>query len=68
MKVDDLFAFKRVAAPQISPDGKTVVYQVTTVDLKENKSTTALWLAPTDGRAAPKQLTDPKGKKDMNPR
>jgi len=68
MKVDDLFAFKRVAAPQISPDGKTVVYQVTTVDLEKNKSSTALWLAPADGKAAPKPLTDPKGKRDANPR
>lgn len=68
MKVQDLFAFKRVASPQVSPDGKTVVYQVTTVDLVANKSSTALWLAPTDGKAEPKQLTDPKGKKDMNPR
>src|SRR4051812_35931709 len=68
MKVDDLFAFKRVAAPQISPDGKTVVYQVATVDLEKNKSSTALWLAPVDGKAAPKQLTDPKGKRDTNPR
>ena len=41
MKVDDLFTFKRVAAPQISPDGKPVAYQVTTVDLEENKTTTA---------------------------
>ncbi len=68
MKVDDLFAFKRAAAPQISPDGKTVVYQVTTVDLAANKSSTALWLAPADGKAEPKQITDPKGKKDTNPR
>ena len=68
MKVDDLFAFKRAAAPQISPDGKAVVYQVTTVDLQANKSSTALWLAPADGKAEPKPLTDPKGKKDMNPR
>ncbi|MDY3555090.1 S9 family peptidase [Gemmata sp. JC717] len=68
MKVQDLFAFKRVASPQISPDGKAVVYQVTTVDLGANKSSTALWLAPTDGKTEPKQITDPKGKKDMNPR
>ncbi|MBN9118439.1 MAG: S9 family peptidase [Planctomycetes bacterium] len=68
MKVEDLFAFKRVGAPQISPDGKTVVYQVTDVDLEKNKSTTALWVAPADGTGAPKQLTDPKGKRDANPR
>lgn len=68
MKVADLFALKRVASPQLSPDGKTVVYQVTTVDLAGNKSSSALWLAPTDGKTEPKPLTDPKGKKDMNPR
>ncbi|MFO0801670.1 MAG: S9 family peptidase [Gemmataceae bacterium] len=68
MQVEDLFKFKRVAAPQISPDGKQVVYQVTTVSLEENKSTTALWLAATDGKTPPKALTDPKGKKDLSPR
>ena len=68
MKVEDLFAFKRLGAPQVSPDGKSVVYQVGTVSLEENKTTTALWLAPTDGKAAPKQITDPKGKRDANPR
>ena len=59
MKVDDLFAFKRVADPQISPDGKSVVYQVGTVDLEANKTSTNLWLAATDGKTPPRQLTDP---------
>jgi dipeptidyl aminopeptidase/acylaminoacyl peptidase len=68
MQVEDLFKFKRVAAPDISPDGKQVVYQVGTVSLEENKTTTALWVAATDGKTPPKQLTDPKGKKDGNPR
>ena len=68
MTVDDLFKFKRVAAPQISPDGKEVVYQVTTVDLEANKTSTALWVAATDGKTPPKQVTQPEGKKDTNPR
>jgi len=68
LKIEDMFAFKRVAAPQISPDGKHVVYQLTSVSLKDNKSTTALWLAATDGKTPAKQLTDPKGKKDTSPR
>ena len=67
MTVEDLYKFQRVAAPQISPDGKTVVYQVSTVDLARNKSSSALWIAPTDGKGQPKQLTDPQGKKDSNP-
>ena len=68
MQVDDLFKFKRVASPRISPDGKLVVYQLTTVSLEANKSSTALWVAATDGKTPPKQLLDPAGKKDTNPR
>ncbi len=68
MKIEDLYKFKRVSAPQISPDGKVVVYQVSTVDFDANKSSTALWIAATDGKTPPKQLTDPKGKKDTSPR
>ena len=67
MEIADLFRFKRVADPQISPDGKQVVYQVTSVNLDENKSTTALWLAATDGKTPPRQLTNP-SKADRHPR
>src|SRR5262249_13898297 len=63
----DFFAVKRVAAPQISPDGKHVVYQVTSVDLEKNTSSTALWVAATDGKNTPKQLS-PKDMKAANPR
>jgi dipeptidyl aminopeptidase/acylaminoacyl peptidase len=68
MKLDDMFAFKRIGAPQISPDGKHVAYQAGTVSLKDNKTTTAIWVAATDGKTPPKQLLDPKGKKDLSPR
>jgi len=68
MTVEDLFKMKRVAAPQISPNGKSVAYQVTTVDLENNKTSAALWVAATDGKTPPKQLADPKGKKDTAPR
>src|ERR1700712_1467879 len=68
MQIDDLFKLKRIADPQISPNGKLVVYQVTTVDLEGNKTSTALWLAATDGKTPPKQFTNPQGKKDTHPR
>ena len=67
MTLDDFFAVKRVAAPQISPDGKHVAYQVTEVDLAKNKTHTALWVTTTDGKGAPKQLT-PKDMKGASPR
>lgn len=67
MTLDDMFKFKRVADPQINPDGKQVVYQVTTVDLDANKTSTALWIAATDGKSSPRQLTN-SGKRDAHPR
>jgi dipeptidyl aminopeptidase/acylaminoacyl peptidase len=67
MTVDDLFRFQRVADPAVSPDGKAVAYGVTTVLLKENRTTSAIWLAPTEGAGTPRQLTSG-AKKDRHPR
>jgi dipeptidyl aminopeptidase/acylaminoacyl peptidase len=68
MTIDDLFKFKRVADPEISPDGKWVVYAVTTVtDAAANKTQSNLWLAPADGSGPPRQLTTT-DKKDRHPR
>jgi dipeptidyl aminopeptidase/acylaminoacyl peptidase len=68
MNVDDLFRFRRVSDPQISPDGKQVVYVVGTVDMDANKIPSSLWLAPADGKTTPRQLTNAPGKKDSHPR
>ncbi len=68
MQIDDLFRFKRVADPQLSPDGKLVAYQVTTVDLEGNKTSTAIWVAAADGQTPPRQVTNPDGKSDKHPR
>lgn len=67
MTVEDLYKFKRVADPQISPDGKQVIYQVTDVNLDANKTSTSLWIAATDGSSSPRQLTT-SGKRDAHPR
>src|SRR2546422_537997 len=67
MKLDDMFKFKRVSDPQISPDGKTVAYVVADVDLDGNKTSSAIWLAATDGSTPPRPLTT-SGKKDRHPR
>jgi dipeptidyl aminopeptidase/acylaminoacyl peptidase len=66
IKVEDLFKFQRVGDPQISPDGKLVVYTLGTVDLKANKTATHLWIVPTAG-GEPRQLTS-SGKRDAHPR
>src|SRR5262249_19301396 len=50
MKLDDLFAFERLSEPQVSPDGKHVVYVAAKVDLSANKTSSSLWLAPASGK------------------
>jgi dipeptidyl aminopeptidase/acylaminoacyl peptidase len=67
MEIQDLFRLKRVADPQISPDGKLVVYQATTVSLETNNSATNLWIAAADGKTPPRQLTTTT-KADQHPR
>lgn len=68
MTVDDLFRFQRVSDPQVSPDGRQVVYVVSVItDPAKNKSHSNLWLADTDGKSPPRQLTST-DKKDRHPR
>ncbi len=66
MTIDDLFKFKRLSDPRISPDGRWVVYVVGSVDLAGNRTSSSLWLAPTKG-GEPKPLTNTT-KKDRSPR
>src|SRR5262245_59963201 len=66
IEIDDLYRFKRVSDPQISPDGKHVAYVVGAVDLEKNSSSSSLWLAPT-GKGEPRRLTQ-SPKKDSHPR
>lgn len=68
MTVDDLFRFQRVSDPQVSPDGRYVVYVVGQPDMERNTVLSSLWLARTDGKAPPRQLTNAPGKKDRHPR
>jgi dipeptidyl aminopeptidase/acylaminoacyl peptidase len=68
MTIDDLYKFQRVSDPQISPDGTQVVYVVGTItDPAKNKSKSNLWLAATDAKTPPRQLTTT-DKKDSHPR
>lgn len=66
MTIDDLLAVKTVGDPQISPDGKLVVYVVSEIDRATDKSSSDLWLAPVDG-GEPRRLTTAPGK-DEGPR
>ncbi len=52
----DLWAMKRLGAPALAPDGKTVVFTVQEWSVDKNKSTTSLWLVNTAGET-PRRLT-----------
>jgi len=53
----DLFAFRWVASPQISPDGRQVAYVLVTVTTKHDSYETSLWLVATDGASPPRRIT-----------
>lgn len=50
LKLDDLARFRTVGDPQISPDGQVIAYTVSTIDAKEDKSNTHIWLVGYDGK------------------
>ncbi len=54
--IDDLLAVKTVNDPQVSPDGKHVVYVVSEIDHATEKSNSDLWVVPTSG-GEPRRLT-----------
>src|SRR3712207_5282597 len=58
ISLNDFFAIQRVVDPQISPDGKHVVYGVGRVDMDSNRVLTHFWIAPTDRQKPPYQLTN----------
>ena len=54
MKVDDLLGAVRVGDPQLSPDGRTVLFVRTTTDIGTGKRNSDIWLVPADGSAQPR--------------
>src|SRR5580692_1369844 len=43
---DDMMKLKRVGDPQVSPDGKWVIFSVVDVDLEANTKTPHVWIVP----------------------
>ncbi len=61
----DLFAFKWIADPQISPDGSQVAYVQVTVDEKGDRYQTSIWSVSTNGGVS-RRITN--GPADSSPR
>src|SRR5215216_3057382 len=49
LKLDDMFRFRNVSDPQISPDGQFVAYVVGATNAKEDKSNSHVWMVNIDG-------------------
>ncbi|HST51264.1 MAG TPA: prolyl oligopeptidase family serine peptidase [Pyrinomonadaceae bacterium] len=54
---EDYFAFEFASDPRVSPDGRLVAYVLTTVDQKQNRRLSQIWVAPVDGSSAPRPFT-----------
>jgi len=55
---EDMSAMRRIGAPRVSPDGKWVAYDASTIDLAGNKRLSAVYIVPADGSAPSKKVTD----------
>jgi dipeptidyl aminopeptidase/acylaminoacyl peptidase len=49
---ESFIALKNVGDPQLSPDGATVAFTVSTPSLEENKNVSRIWVVPASGGAA----------------
>ena len=56
MTIDDLITTVRVSDPQISPDGRRVLFTRTTTVLESGRRNSDIWLVPSDGSAPARQL------------
>jgi Tol biopolymer transport system component len=56
LKLDDLARLEEVRDPQCSPDGQAVAYAVSTIDVKEDKANSHIWVVSFDGKSA-RQMT-----------
>ncbi|MBI5423137.1 MAG: S9 family peptidase [Opitutae bacterium] len=63
LSLDDMFKLKRVSDPQISPDGRHVVYVVTEVLFAENRTQSDLWIADTTGGSLRALTATPKNER-----
>ncbi len=50
MTVDDMWNMKRIGDFDLSPDGKTIAFSVTTYDMEKNKGNTDIYLIDADGQ------------------
>jgi dipeptidyl aminopeptidase/acylaminoacyl peptidase len=58
---EDMMKLKRVGEPQVSPDGKWVIFSVVDVNLEANSKTPHIWIVPTAGGQEREIIADQDG-------
>ncbi|NIP24619.1 MAG: prolyl oligopeptidase family serine peptidase [Phycisphaerae bacterium] len=64
--VHDMLAMDRISDPQVSPDGKSIVFVLRKTDLEANGGSNDLWLIGVDGNGLRRLTSHTEG--DFNPR
>jgi len=58
-EVRDLIAFDRLSDARVSPDGRSIVFTVSSLDLDANRRRSDLWLVQADGSGLRRLTSDP---------
>ena len=66
MQPGDIAGIRQIGDLRVSPDGSAVAFGLTTIDLDDNRYTSRLWLAASDGSDRPRPFTS--GPDDRLPR
>lgn len=59
IKPETLWDFGRISDPQLSPDGKTIVYGISTYDLAQNKGQSNIWSVSVDSKVCLQLTSNP---------
>jgi dipeptidyl aminopeptidase/acylaminoacyl peptidase len=59
LKPEDIFTLKQVSDPSLSPDGRWVAFEVTSLDKARDESDTDIWMAPLAGGEALRLTSSP---------
>ena len=57
VEIDDLYRFRLLSEPQLSPDGRLIAYVQTRLRKKKNDYAANIWLAASDGSSEPRRFT-----------
>jgi dipeptidyl aminopeptidase/acylaminoacyl peptidase len=66
LTIDDYFSIHPLSSPQVSPDGKWIVYEKTEFDVNKNQSNKDLWMISSSGGSPVRLTSHPKS--DSSPR